>query len=128
MRLFIDTDILLDVLLRRKPHFEASAYILDWAEDHPGQAAVSWHGLANLHYMSKNGAETFIEELLEFTEVPRVGTEHMLQALSLKFSDLEDAMQVSSAMEFNAQNIVTRNVRDYKKSPIKACTPANVRL
>ncbi len=114
MRLFIDTDILLDVLLRRKSHFEASAYILDWAEAHPGQAAVSWHGLANLHYMSKNGAEAFIEELLEFTEVPKTGTEHMLQALSLKFSHLEDAMQVSSAMEFNAQNIITRNIRDYK--------------
>lgn len=60
MRLFIDTDILLDVLLERPGHFEASARVLDWAEAHPGQCAVSWHGLANIHYLSKDGAEDFI--------------------------------------------------------------------
>lgn len=50
MRLFIDTDVLLDVLLKRQPHVEASGQVLDWAEENPGMSAVSWHGLANLHY------------------------------------------------------------------------------
>ena len=123
MRLFIDTDILLDVLLNRRPHLEASGRVVDWAEENPGMAAVSWHGLANLHYLSKNGAEDFFEDLIGFAEIPQTGSEHMRQALDLRFKDLEDAMQVAAALLFNAQVIVTRNTRDFKASPIKAITP-----
>ncbi len=123
MRLFIDTDILLDVLLNRRPHVEASGKVMDWAEANPGMAAVSWHGLANLHYLSKIGAEDFIEDLIGFAEIPGTGSEHMRQALDLRFKDLEDAMQVAAALLFGAQVIVTRNTRDFKDSPIKAVTP-----
>ena len=123
MRLFIDTDVILDVLLQRAPHYTASARILDWGEQNPGKLAVSWHGLANIHYISKDGAESFIQDLLRFTEIPITGTEHMQSALDLKFRDLEDAMQVSAAQLFNAQIIVTRNLKDFKNSPIKAMSP-----
>ena len=126
MRLLIDTDVVLDVLLRREPHFAASAAVLDWAEKHPGSAAVSWHSLANLHYLSKNGAHDFIRELLVFCTVPATGTHDMQQALDFDFSDLEDAMQAAAAMRFNAQCIVTRNSSDYRNSPIQARTPSQV--
>ena len=123
MRIFIDTDVLLDVLLKRDPFFTASAKVLDWAEAHAGCAAVSWHGLANLHYISKNGAESFTRELLGFAAIPGTGTSQLLQALELGFADLEDAMQVSSALLFGAQILVTRNVGDFRTSPIRAIPP-----
>lgn len=126
MRLLIDTDVVLDVLLRREPHFAASAAILDWAEKHPGATAVSWHSLANLHYLSKNGAHDFIRELLVFCIVPSTGTQDMQQALNLDFSDLEDAMQAAAAMRFGAQCVVTRNLSDYRHSPIQAKPPSEV--
>ncbi|MFI0348039.1 MAG: hypothetical protein ACH346_04615 [Chthoniobacterales bacterium] len=50
----------------------------------------------------------------------------MKLALALNFSDLEDAMQCITAACFLAEVIVTRNLRDYKKSPIKAMSPAEV--
>jgi predicted nucleic acid-binding protein len=128
MRLFLDTDVLLDVLLERGEHFESSARVLDWAEAHPGQCAVSWHGLANIHYLSKDGARDFIKELMDFCAIPGAGTPEMKQALELEFGDLEDAMQAASALLFNAQIIVTRNVSDYRKSPIKALTPGDPSL
>lgn len=128
MRLFIDTDILLDVLLGRTPHFDQSARVLDWAETHPGQCAVSWHGLANIHYVSKDGARDFIEELTDFCVIPATGTTEMKRAIELGFKDLEDAMQVSAALLFGAQLIVTRNLSDYKKSPIKAVSPGDPSL
>jgi predicted nucleic acid-binding protein len=128
MRLFIDTDILLDVLLERAGHFEKSAAILDWAEIHPGRCAVSWHGLANIHYLSKDGAWEFIEELSDFCVIPETGTLEMKRALRLGFKDLEDAMQVSTALLFGAQLIVTRNLSDYKRSPIKAVRPGDAAL
>lgn len=126
MRIFIDTDVLLDVLLARKPHFSASATLLDWAEAHPGKASVSWHGLANLHYLSKDGARSFIQDLLEFCEVPATGSMEMRQALELDFKDMEDAMQTAAALKFNAQAIATRNVGDYRKSPIAVHTPSEL--
>lgn len=126
MRLFIDTDILLDVLLERKEHFAASAEVLDWAEANPGRCAVSWHGLANIHYLSNDGAREFIEELTDFCVIPGAGTPEMKRALELEFGDLEDAMQASAALLFGAQMIVTRNTSDYRPSPVKAILPGDL--
>lgn len=126
MRIFIDTDVLLDVLLSREPHVAASCALLDWAEAHPGKSCVSWHGLANLHYLSADGAEAFIRELLEFCEVPATGSREMRQALDLGFGDLEAAMQTAAALKCKAQAIVTRNARDYRKSPILVRSPAEM--
>lgn len=123
MRIFLDTDILLDVYLERTPHAASSGELLNWAEINPGKSAISWHGLANLHYLSKNGAEGFIRELIVFCEVPATGSAEMMQALELGFKDFEDGMQTAAALKFNAQVIATRNIRDFQKSPIAVQTP-----
>lgn len=64
--------------------------------------------------------------MLGFAVIPRTGSEQMRQALDLQFGDLEDAMQTTAAMLFNAQVIVTRNTRDFETAPIKAITPRGV--
>ena len=101
---------------------------MDWAEAHPGQCAVSWHGLANIHYLSRDGAQDFIDDLTDFCVIPGAGTAEMKQALGFGFADLEDAMQSACALLFNAQVIVTRNVSDYRTSPIKALAPGDPSL
>jgi predicted nucleic acid-binding protein len=126
MRLFIDTDILLDVLLKRDVHFDASTQVLDWAEAHPGQCAVSWHSLANIHYLSTNRARDFISELTDFCVISDAGIAEMRRALALQFRDLVDALQSSVALLFKAQVIVIRNVSDYKRSPVKAQSPSDL--
>ncbi len=126
MRLLIDCDVLLDVAMNRRAHFAASSEVIDWAEKHPGNTAVAWHTLANLHYLCAGGAREFIDDLLRFVEVPRTGTEQMRQAMGLPMPDLEDAMQVAAADEFGAQAIVTRNVADFKGSPIRAVRPVEI--
>lgn len=123
MRIFIDTDVLLDVFFGREPHLWASADLLDCAENNPGRAAVSWYGLANLHYLSNHGAEDYIKSLLLFCEVSSTGSEEMIKALDLGFKNLEDAMQTSDALKFGAQLIATRKTRDFRKSPIAVTTP-----
>ena len=128
MKMFLDMDMLLDVLLDRQEFFFDSARILDWAQSHPGQCAVSWHGLANIHYLSKNGAEEFIRDLLQFCVVPAAGTHEMSRALDMGLADLEDAMQVSAALLFGARVLVTRNLWDYRKAPIKAMHPRDLKL
>ena len=85
---------------------------------------MAWHSLANIHYLTRGNTRGFFRDLLQFIEVPRTGGDDMLLALELGLSDFEDAMQCASAILFGAQMIVTRNISDYKKSPIKAVTPS----
>lgn len=126
MKLLIDCDILLDIALKRDPYFEYSSRLLDWAEKHPGQSAVAWHTLSNLVYLCDRNAAAFIEDLLEFIDVPGTDADSMRFALELSMKDLEDAMQVAAAELFGAQIIATRNLKDYSKSPIKAMAPRTI--
>ena len=126
MRILLDCDILLDVALQRSPHFEHSSRLLDWAEQNPGTCAIAWHTFSNLIYLCDKNARSFIEELLEFAEIPETNTHSMRLAIEIGMKDLEDAMQVAAAETFDAQIIATRNIKDYAKSPIKAMTPSNI--
>lgn len=123
MKILVDTDVLLDVALGRPAFRDDSGGVLSWAEAAPGHAAVAWHSLSNLAYLVRPGARLFIRDLLTFVDVPQVGTQAMRSALALSLNDLEDAMQAISALAFGADHVVTRNVRDYRKSPVPALTP-----
>ena len=79
---------------------------------------------ANLHYLSSDVARDFIAELLDFTEVPDTGTDSMKQALTLDFKDLEDAMQVATALRLRADRLVTRNIKDYRNPSIRVVSPS----
>jgi predicted nucleic acid-binding protein len=123
MKILVDTDVLLDVALRRESFFEASGRVLDWAEGEPGQAAVAWHSLSNLAYLVRPDTRDFIRDLLQFVEVATVGTAQALQATNFPMKDFEDALQAAAALSFGADYIVTRNLPHYKNAPVPALSP-----
>ncbi len=123
MKVLLDTDILLDVALRRVKFFEDSAAVVEWAESEPGQSSVAWHSLSNIAYLLRPDARPFIKELLTFAEVPATGTSGAKQAMSFPMKDLEDALQAAAALRFGAFYIVTRNSEHYKNSPVPALSP-----
>jgi predicted nucleic acid-binding protein len=123
MKILIDTNILLDVALKRPEFFADSSAVLDWAELNPKQASVAWHSISNLAYIVKQDARSFIADLLTFIEVAAGDTSTVRQALAMPTKDLEDALQASAAIAFGADIIITRDVTDFKKLPIKAMTP-----
>jgi hypothetical protein len=124
MKALLDTDLLLDVALCRSEFFNNSAAVLQWAESNPGRAAVAWHSLSNLSYLIRPDARPFIHALLEFVEVPMAGTEAAIQAVSYPMKDFEDALQAAVALTFGARFIITRNVSDYRRSPVPAISPS----
>jgi predicted nucleic acid-binding protein len=129
--ILLDTDVLLDVALDREPHAEASSALLTHFERRPRGAFVAWHTLANLYYLLRpmrgsGDAREFIKELAAFVTVAPTDTEAMRFAASLPLSDLEDAMQVAAARSCGALYIATRNVKDFRRSPIPARTPAQL--
>ena len=65
-------------------------------------------------------ARDFIVELTRFVAVATTDAEAIRYAAELPMPDFEDAMQVAAARACGAQHIVTRNVKDYQRSPIRA--------
>ena len=129
--ILLDTDVLLDVALDRAPHAEASSALLDLLERRPRMAFVAWHTVANfLHLVSPTRgareARDFLLDLTGFVTVAPTDTADLRYAASLPLPDLEDAMQVAAARACGAQYIATRNVKDFRKSPVPARTPAEL--
>jgi len=122
MKVLIDTDVLLDVALSRAPHVEKSADILRWAEASQS-AFIAWHSIANCAYLLKDDHRRFLGLLLSFVTVAAVGDREARAALDYSMHDLEDALQAAAAVASGSQYIITRNLPDYRNSPIPALSP-----
>jgi len=127
--ILIDADVLIDVALDRKPFSNAASELLDRLQTGPKRAFVAWHTLSNFYYLvapSHGGPDTrsFIAELVRFVAVAECGTDAIAYAVRLDMADFEDAMQVAAAHACGAGFVVTRNVKDFRRSPIPAITPS----
>ena len=74
MTVLVDTDVLIDVALDRRPFSELAGNLLDALQKKPGEGYVAWHSISNFHYMvapkkGNPGAKDFIRELLRFVNV-----------------------------------------------------------
>ncbi len=126
--ILLDTDVLIDIALDRIPHSGPASELLDRIEHGSQNAYVAWHSMSNLYYLvapSRGGVSTrdFIVELTRFVAVATTDTEAIRYAAQLPMADFEDAMQVAAARACGARHIITRNVGDYRRSPIRAVTP-----
>lgn len=129
--ILLDTDVILDVALDRAPHATAAAELLDLLERRPYGAFVAWHTLSNLYYLlrplrGQGDARAFLIALTEFVTVAPTDTDSFRFATSLPLGDLEDAMQVAAARACGALYIATRNVADFRRSPVPARTPTSL--
>jgi predicted nucleic acid-binding protein len=126
--ILLDTDVLIDVALDRAPHAEAAAGLLDLLERRRRRAFVAWHTLSNFYYLvspTRGGhdARSFLVDLTRFVLVAPTDTEAFQYAALLPLPDFEDALQVAAARACGASFIATRNVKDFRKSPVPARTP-----
>ncbi len=127
-KIFIDTDIVLDVALARAPFFVASKMILAMAENNIIIGNLSSNCIANIYYiLRKSGGDSnarkFILNIVKYITVITIDHQNVLEALKSKFSDFEDALQNYSAVENQCEYIITRNTNDYKNSKLKVVLP-----
>ena len=126
--ILLDTDILIDIALDRHPHAGPAVDLLDRIEHGAERACIAWHTVSNFYYIvapSRGGGSTrdFLVDLTRFVPVAATSTEALRYAAALPMADFEDALQVAAARACGARFIVTRNVRDYARSPIRAVDP-----
>ena len=118
MRVLLDTNIILDVALRRPGLFEGSKRALEKCEAQSHEMCISWHTLSNLFYLlrrDRGGEKTveFIRHLLSISTVASVGHADALRAVGYGLNDFEDALQLSAAESCRCEVILTRNKSDF---------------
>ena len=129
-RALFDSDVLLDVLGKREPHFQASVQALNTVKTGKTQAYISGHAVTNIYYIlsKQNGRESsrkLVISLLENLQVPRVTDAIIRQALASQMKDFEDAVTSAVAESEKLEIIITRNLRDFAFSPVPAMLPVD---
>jgi len=127
-RVFLDTNVLLDVLARRPLFFHAAAHIWTMAENGIIDACISAISFNNIHYVIRRQtnaavAQRCMEILLgTFTVVP-ADKAVLARAIAAKGTDFEDNIQFYSALASQTHYLLTRNPKDFPQLPLAILSP-----
>lgn len=120
---------MIDLIMRRSPHFETASELFDLSINKNIQLYSSSHIIATVHYVcKKNIPETalrfIIEDLLHIISIIPVDVEILKKSLKSHHKDFEDAIQIFCAHQIkNLDGIITRNLRDFFTSEIAVFAP-----
>ncbi len=129
MRILIDTNIVLDILLKREPFFETSYSALKQAVVNDIECLVSATAVTDIFYLLRKGlgdtrqAKENLERLLQLVMVADVMALDIQAALSDSMPDFEDAVVHAVAARNKADYIMTRNTKDFAGTTVPAITP-----
>ena len=131
IRILLDTNVILDVALKRKPHFETSSKIFSYIDDIRLKGHVTATTLTDIYYIFKKVkgnklAIEFLSNLIKMVAIIGVDKSTVLDALHSNIIDFEDAIQVSAAKQSGLRVIVTRNKSDFKNASLEVYSPAEL--
>jgi predicted nucleic acid-binding protein len=126
-KVFVDTDIVLDLLGNREPFYSHSAQLFSEADKGKIRIHVSSLTFSNLNYILSRqySVDQARKKLLKFKTLVTVlsVTDKVVElALSSDFKDFEDGLQYFTAIENNLKRLLTRNLKDYKTADITVMT------
>lgn len=125
--LYVDTGVVLDVLAKRVPFYDAAATIFSMAETGNVILCVSSLTFSNLFYilrkqLSARTAHDVLRTFRQLVTVVAVDDTIVEQALESGFTDFEDALQYFAALSAGCSVLITRNIRHYRKAAIRVVT------
>ena len=129
MNVLIDTNVILDFILRREPHYENSAKINILSEKNYISGYISASAVTDIFYVAKkelknkDTAVELIKNLLKTVRVASVTESGIHEALDLNWDDFEDSVQYVAGQGISADYIITRNPKDFAGSQIKVISP-----
>lgn len=128
MKVLVDANVVLDVLLDRPPHFAASAAIWSAIESGVVEGLLSAHAIITIHYLiRKDGgtgkARKTLKAMLRVFGVAPVDERVILEALEVPSPDFEDAVTAAAARLAGCDLIVTRDPKGFRESAIQALAP-----
>lgn len=127
-RLFLDTNVVLDLLGEREPFYDSAAKIATLADKGKIILTVSALSYPTIFYLLSKFEENAIvkEKLRKFKVIAETSdlTDRIVEkGLSSKFTDFEDALQYHCAIKQDCNILITRNEKDFKGSHIPVMTP-----
>ena len=127
-KVFVDTDVCIDLLSGRKPFNMTAEILFSLADKRIIKIYVSSLSFANIDYVLRSQYSTvhsrqIIAKFKTLVNVLAVDNKTIDLAIASDFNDFEDAIQYACAIENNLTTIITRNIKDYKKATIKIVTP-----
>ena len=131
MKVFLDTNILLDIVEKREPHFADSYQIFMKSAQRKIEAIIGASSITDIYYITRKNCKNaeqaigFIIDMLKVVTAVDTKAADIQEAIRLNFSDFEDAVAAATAARENADYLITRNTGDYKKSPITVISPAD---
>ena len=132
-RVFIDTNVLLDVLLMRMPLLHYSLHVWQMCELRQMQGVISAISLNNTYYVvrrlrSRAEADKAMSLLLDLFEVVPLGADVLSAAAENPGADFGDAVQRESALKAGVSVIVTHDKAHYADGLLEAVTPEELML
>lgn len=128
-KIFIDSDIILDVLLEREEFFQSSAKILDLGELNKFKLYTSVVAITNIAYILRKELKNikkvneYINIILGIIKALPVTEEIIINSMQTDFNDFEDSIQYVTAKTNGIKILLSRNKKDYKKAEIQILTP-----
>ncbi len=128
MKVLLDTNIILDVLLAREPFVSMAREIFILIEEQQIEGYLCATSITTLHYIigrshNKSEANDIIEKLLTLFEVSAVTKEVLESASRNNGSDYEDSVICTSAKYSDIDIIITRDNKGFKQSTVSTLTP-----
>jgi len=127
--IFLDTNILVDIVANRFPFSKNAISIFDYCQRHKIKMYSTSHSLSTVHYIAKKVVDekelrSIIEDLLDTISIIAVTESILKKSLKSNHKDFEDAIQIISAQSINSMDcIITRDLKDFKFSEINVYTP-----
>ena len=120
-RIFIDSDVFIDVLLKREQFYKAGQKLLNLGQTGKIEICTSALIMANILYITakalgKNEAKETVQKLMKSLTVFPLNADSISLAMSSNFIDMEDAMQHFIALQNQCDLIITRNLKHFKNS------------
>jgi predicted nucleic acid-binding protein len=127
-KIFLDTDVILDVAFRREPHFIFSQEVMSLVEKNVFSGFTSSLILANCYYIISSNKDDktalkAISKLRSFLSILPFTDKEVGESLSSDIKDFEDGIQYFICVNNNVSNLITRNITDYKDLDINVLTP-----
>jgi len=127
-RVLFDVNVVLDVLLDRKPYAEASASAWAVVETGAAEGLLAAHAVTTIHYLLRKElgagkARRTLSAILRVFGVAAVDAAVIQEALELSCPDFEDAVTAGAARLAGCDSIVTRDPKGFRGSPVRSLTP-----
>lgn len=128
MKVFIDTNVLIDFMAVRQPHYQSAAALFGLAEIGEIQLVYSSTTVANSFYiLRKNYSSEQLAEAFEnqksVANVVGVSASDVYAAIAERWDDAEDCIQYQAALSAKCDCILTRNTKDFAQAVIPVMTP-----